>query len=478
MRAPTGSVEWGTDAWYARITMPDGKRPRIRIDGVARADRARAVEIARAMAAQVRAGGYVPDSRLETVTEYSERWIAYRKAQKRAAAPDDLSRLRNHILPVLGTLPVRSVTRATIEDFVTMLDRKVQARAMTWKMAEHIWGTLRSMFDDATRAKDRTVRAGLEASPIADVRGPERGAKPMRTVLRVDEFVALVSCPDVPLARAQAYAVATYLCLRSGELAAIDWQDVHLEGTRPYVEVHRSIDRKRRPKLEGSTKGKRGRLVPVPAALVPLLEALRGEKTRGPVMTRLARPGAAAELLRLDLRCAGVLRSTLHVESGARKPVTFHDLRATGITWLVSRGDAALSVKEAAGHGDYATTAGYVRMAEVLGDDAAPFPTLPARLLQSSGNRPIVYRKQEISVENSRRDRGRNWGRNGENQGDSNDVAENGRTIEPKATEGLGGRQLDPESLAWAKGFVQGMAGAAWDALDEYAFRLDREGEP
>lgn len=71
MRAPTGSVEWGTDAWYARITMPDGRRPRIRLDGVPRADRARAVEIARAMAAQVRTGGgYVPESRLETVTEY------------------------------------------------------------------------------------------------------------------------------------------------------------------------------------------------------------------------------------------------------------------------------------------------------------------------------------------------------------------------------------------------------------------------
>ncbi len=476
MRAPTGSVEWGTDAWYARITMPDGKRPRIRLDGVPRADRARAVEIARAMAAQVRTGGgYVPESRLETVTEYSERWVAYRKAQKRAAAPDDLSRLRNHILPVLGTLPIRSVSREVVEDFVTALDRRVQAGALSWKMAGHIWGTLRSMLDDATRAKDRAVRAGLETSPIADVRGPERGAKIMRTVLRVDEFVSLVSCPEVPLARAQAYAVATYLCLRAGELAALDWQAVHLDGSKPYVEVHRSIDRKRRPKSEGATKGKRGRLVPVPPALVPLLEALRGEKARGPVMTRLARPGAAAELLRLDLRCAGVLRSTLHVESGARKPITFHDLRATGVTWLVARGDAALAVKESAGHGDYATTAGYVRMAEVLGDEA-PFPALPERLNQSSGNRPIVYGKQVFSVKNSRRDRGRNWDGDAKNQGDSKEVSENGRTIEPKATEGLGGRQLDPEAMAWARGFTQGMT--AWDALEEYAHRLEREGEP
>ncbi len=60
----------------------------------------------------------------------------------------------------------------------------------------------------------------------------------------------------------------------------------------------------------------------------------------------------------------------------------FHDLRATGISWMAVRGDNALKIQRRAGHKDLVTTQGYIRTAE---DNRAGFgdvfPKLPAALL-------------------------------------------------------------------------------------------------
>jgi integrase len=44
--------------------------------------------------------------------------------------------------------------------------------------------------------------------------------------------------------------------------------------------------------------------------------------------------------------------------------MTWHDLRATGLTWLAIRGDDPLKIKQRAGHSAFSTTEGYVRQAE------------------------------------------------------------------------------------------------------------------
>ena len=62
--------------------------------------------------------------------------------------------------------------------------------------------------------------------------------------------------------------------------------------------------------------------------------------------------------------------------------MTFHDLRATGITWCAVRGDAPLTIKQRAGHAAFTTTEGYIREAENLRDGfGAVFSPLPATLL-------------------------------------------------------------------------------------------------
>jgi hypothetical protein len=86
------------------------------------------------------------------------------------------------------------------------------------------------------------------------------------------------------------------------------------------------------------------------------------------------------------MRLAGLTRADLYASDRARKPMTFYDLRATGITWCAVRGDDPLRIKQRAGHRIFSTTEIYIREAENLGasDFGTPFPPLPESLLRST----------------------------------------------------------------------------------------------
>ena len=89
--------------------------------------------------------------------------------------------------------------------------------------------------------------------------------------------------------------------------------------------------------------------------------------------------------LRANLIAAGVRRAELFAEDRTRSRIRFHDLRATGITWMAIRGDDPLKIKQRAGHRSLSTTERYIRVAEELragfGD---VFPRLPAALVRAS----------------------------------------------------------------------------------------------
>lgn len=81
---------------------------------------------------------------------------------------------------------------------------------------------------------------------------------------------------------------------------------------------------------------------------------------------------------------AGITRAELFPDEATestRKAMTFHDLRASGITWCAVRGDQPLTITQRAGHSSFSTTQGYIREAENLRVGfGAPFPELPPSL--------------------------------------------------------------------------------------------------
>jgi hypothetical protein len=97
-----------------------------------------------------------------------------------------------------------------------------------------------------------------------------------------------------------------------------------------------------------------------------------------------------AVLLRQHLQTARVARTELFTSDAHRKHITFHDLRATGITWCAVRGDDPLRIKQRAGHKAFSTTEVYIREAENLhAGFGAVFPPLPGGLFGRSLGQPL-----------------------------------------------------------------------------------------
>ena len=203
----------------------------------------------------------------------------------------------------------------------------------------------------------------------AGVRGRRRG-------VGVGDVPWILDGHHVPLEWKRSIALSVYLYVRSGELRALQWEDVDF--AHSVADIHRSQDREG---TEKTTKTGNVRQVPIEPTLLPLLAAMRAEVDgRGPVI-ELPDDRHLSRGLRSLLTKAKITRSRLLADDATRKNLTWYDLRATGITWLAIRGDDPLKIMARAGHTGFATTQGYIRSAEPMrADFGQVFPTLPNEL--------------------------------------------------------------------------------------------------
>ena len=299
-----------------------------------------------------------------TVSQFSVSWLSHRSVSVKTWR-HDRSRL-GHVLPLIGALAMSEVTREHVEDLVMDLDTRVRRGALSSGTAAKVWGALRRLFDDAVRAKDRALRC-LARDPSEGVRGPDADASRTKRFLYPAEATALLSCPSIPKARRARYAVAMYSGARAGEIAAISLASFG----RGVLVIRESVDEHG---VRGPTKNGEERRVPVEGPLAELLTWISCWRRPEDVFGRDPR---AAERLREDLRAAGVTREALFRDDARSKPVTFHDLRATAITWWAVRGDNFLAIQRRAGHSSFATTQRYLREAEDLGEFGETFPQMP-----------------------------------------------------------------------------------------------------
>jgi integrase len=335
----------------------------------------------------------------ETVRKWSERWIKSREERGNTTTRDDASRLEHHVFPTLGDRPIAIVTRDDVETVVEKLDGKVRAGELSWHTAWNVWAVVSRMFRDAANAKQRDLRA-REDNPCANVAPPDRGARKGKVSLYPSEFLSLVSCELAPVEWRRIIALAVYLFPRAGEHEALEWSDVDVE--RGIVHIHHGMDRQR-----GGTKGTKtgtARRFAIEPAVLPLLRAMHAEAKgagqvapTGRVLTWMPRHRDLAEGLRTYLEVAGVTRAELHTTDATRKAMTFHDLRATGLTWLAIRGDDPLKIKQRAGHSSFSTTEGYIREAEAVRDGFGDvFPSLPASLLAPAPTTELGSKRSKI----------------------------------------------------------------------------------
>jgi len=393
-----GSVRLVDGEWIGRVYTRSGKKPVVRLgkgsetmarerlgalqarmtaEGIEIVDR----RYTRAVAPSERGpglGGLLAST--ATVSAWSEVWLAERERKGIVSAPDDRARLRDHILPVIGTLPMASVSRADVERVVRALDEKVLAGALAWKTAQNVWGILSRMSRDAAGSKNPALRVRSD-NPAQGVESPDRGNALAKSYLYPNELVALLSCDAVPAKFRLLYAVAAYTYARTNELAALAMEDVDLR--HGVVLIHRAVNRKSKGREEKSTKGMASRRIPLEPSVAPLLAAVVAARGKGRLFDLPI--SKLAQSVRKHLLLAGVTRADLHTSDATRKPLGFHDLRATGITWMALRGDDPLKIQQRAGHRQFSTTQVYLREAETLGvDTGTPFPALPVAFVDAA----------------------------------------------------------------------------------------------
>lgn len=408
-RPPTGTVQWFGDHWRARVTLADGSRPWLNLPpSIGRNDEAKAREKARELAAYAREhgmkraneGALVGDG--ETVSDFCARWIEDRRRRGIKTCDDDAARLRKHFYPLVGSKPIRAVDAKDLRAFVAALDEKIAAGALAWKSASNLWGLVGKLFTDAQRSKVEALRV-REDNPASGVAPPDRGVKRSKAFLYPDEFAQLVRCTAIPKNWRRIYALAVYTYAREGELDALHCEDIDLE--RGVLHIHRARDR------DGNireTKGRAARELPIEPNVLPLLRAMvRACGGEGRIV-EIPRTSHSARGLRHDLQLAGVERAALYADDETRKAITFHDLRATGITWRAARGDDAIAIQLCAGHTDLNTTQHYIRSAASLRSAFTQvFGELPPDLLcdDTGGPGGGGFRPRESSDRRTRSDK-------------------------------------------------------------------------
>jgi integrase len=393
-RPRKGTIEWHGDHWDVRPTLADGSRgdrvcqppgmseERARDKATALTQLAAQKGIARErpeLPAPPAPGGAPPPQGV-TLKDWSDAWCDDRARRGLSSVDDDRGRLRKWILPrfdpPLGSRPAQSLTNADLERLVEDIDERVRREELSWKTAKNVWGLVTKMCDDMVRSKTATLR--IRSDNIAKVvRGPDEGIVRSKAYLYPSEFLALMCCTRVPIRWRRLIAVNVYTYTRAGELEALGLEDLDLE--RRVVHVHRAIDRKEGTEKE--TKTNTPRRFPLEPNLVPLLQVMARERAAGPRLLKMPPVCDLAPRLRQYLEWAGVTRAELFADDATRKNITFHDLRATGITWMAIRGDEPQRIMHRAGHENMSTTMGYVREAEALEylrEDV--FPHLPEEL--------------------------------------------------------------------------------------------------
>jgi integrase len=331
----------------------------------------------------------------ETFEQWATRWLTYRRGRDVSSVDTDGGRLREHVFPIIGPKVMAKIGRVDIEAVRDALDQKIVAGVIKAKTAKNAWGLVTKAFDDAMSAKNSSLRV-REDDPTDRVKPTEKGIKTSKVYLYPDELTELLECDDVNVEWRRLYAVATYTYMRSAELLALEWADVDLE--RGTLLVH--VQRDRRTGERRETKTNRSRRIPIEPEILPLLKAMRAQAPRHERVFEAFRPTnkKLASGFRRDLLVAVVDRHELHHATETRKAMTFHDLRATGITWCAVRGDDPLKIKQRAGHTTFGTTEEYIREAENLaGSFGTVFPPIPDVLLRHPGQALGQVRRKRVN---------------------------------------------------------------------------------
>ena len=290
----------------------------------------------RQLVADVDAG--VVDDRTTTFGEWADTWLGLVGPR---LAPRSLANyeytIEHYLLPRLGRHRLVDLDET---DVVALVDSWTAAGAEPAAIRKRV-GFLRMIVGkahDAGKVKRNWAR-------LVDAPKYRRAAI---TVPSTADVVALIDAARGTPDQA-AYALAAGTGMRQGEMLALRWRDVDLDGPAPVARISASADahgRRRATKTRHSV-----RTAPLPAFAVALLretyDAIRPNLDDAVVATRAGNSVDPRNLLRRHQRACAELGLPAY---------RWHDLRHYAATEMLRAGVPIATVSRALGHSNIATT--------------------------------------------------------------------------------------------------------------------------
>lgn len=278
------------------------------------------------------------------VREWCEIWLSAQPAKAPATERKIRGTITKQIAGTFGRRPLVSVRPSEVQSWAAELSRRQSAAT-----ARHSLGVLRRVFDHAMRD------GAIHRNPAAGIRLPKvQGNDPLP--LTHDQLWRLADHMSQSRDRLLVL-VAGYCGLRWGELAALRWADVDIEGKS--LRVARAYSEEA-PRGEMSpVKDHQARTVPVPTIVADELATFRGDRKP----SDLVFPSANRTPLRNRNFRRDVFDDAVE-ELGL--DITPHNLRDTAASLAIQAGASVVAVARLLGHESAATT---------LNHYAAFFPT-------------------------------------------------------------------------------------------------------
>jgi integrase len=339
-----GSVSRRSDGlWEARITLEGGKRKSF----YAKTRQ----EAARKLAAALRDqdAGLPALGSKQTVGQYLQSWLEAAKPTIRARTWRTYEMfVRVHIVPALGSI---SITKLTAQQVQLLYARKLEEGLSTTSV-HHLHAVLHRAFDAA-------LRLGVVQRSVLDmVEVPRMRHHEMKTLSEEQAQQLLAAAQGERLEALYVLALATGM--RQGEMLALRWHDVDLEGASLQVRATVHYTKGGYLFTEPKTKYSRRRIA-LPHIVV---EALREHRVRQ--LTERLEVGPAWEDMDLvfpnpvgkPIDGVSMVKHRFYplLERAGLPRIRFHDLRHTAATLLLGRSINPKVVSEMLGHSHVSVT--------------------------------------------------------------------------------------------------------------------------
>jgi len=289
--------------------------------------------------------GIMPARTRVTVAEFLSHWLEIIRPQVRPATLADYQNsVRNHIVPVLGTIKLTKLEPAHLQELYSqLLDKGLSA-----KTVRNIHGTIHKAIKDA-------ARWGMLPRNVADIARPPKVSRQELQCLTPEQVRLLMqACAGTRYEALLGLAIATGA--RQGELLGLRWADIDLQ--RGVVQITRQLTRQGTFSEPKTSSGKRS--VHVPVSTVELLRRHRSLQLQERLSAgdRWQDQGLVfANTLGGPMDARNLIRAWHRILQQAGLPrMPFHSLRHTSASLLLRQGVSPRLIQQRLGHADIAVT--------------------------------------------------------------------------------------------------------------------------